>query len=89
MSLCEKVGCWMKDFCREQAGERAAVRMSQQMRARLDTPSKSSFMYAPTPLSPPPLQGHRIVVSNLHPSVTHEDIKVLNVLLAVLGGWPG
>lgn len=53
--------------------------MSQEMRARLDTPAKSSqYGFAQAPQNPPPSLGHRIVVSNLHPSVTHEDIKVVN-----------
>uniref|UniRef100_A0A1B6G580 RRM domain-containing protein n=1 Tax=Cuerna arida TaxID=1464854 RepID=A0A1B6G580_9HEMI len=52
-------------------------RMSQEMRARLDNPKPPpTYMYPPPSHSPPP-SGHRIVVSNLHASVTHEDIKEL------------
>lgn len=57
-------------------------RISQELKARLDTPT------APVPrtmgilsnadgASQLSTQGHRIVVSNLQPSVTHEDIKEL------------
>jgi len=58
-----------------ESGSGEPRRMSLQMRARLDTPAR---LYRPRSPSPPSLpQGHRIVVSNLHPSVTHEDIKEL------------
>jgi len=66
-----------------------AGRMSSELKARLDTPvvtprtmgilsagSKSSS--STTPSTP---TGHRIVVSNLQTSVTHEDIRV-NFLLS-------
>lgn len=56
-------------------------RMSQEMKARLDTPaipvsrSMGVLSQPSVPVSQP--VGHRIVVSNLQPSVTHEDIKEL------------
>jgi len=49
-------------------GRMGAVRMSQEMRARLDSPTRPSYV---------PPEGYRIVVSNLHATVTHEDIKEL------------
>ncbi|XP_054288487.1 polymerase delta-interacting protein 3-like isoform X2 [Macrosteles quadrilineatus] len=50
-------------------------RMSLEMRARLDTPPR--LQRPPSPSPPPQALGYRIVVSNLHSSVTHEDIKEL------------
>ncbi|XP_039292155.1 polymerase delta-interacting protein 3 isoform X2 [Nilaparvata lugens] len=58
--------------------------MSQEMRSRLDMPTspvaRSMHPAAAAPsmaASSASSQGHRIVVSNLHPKVTHEDIKEL------------
>ncbi|XP_046680096.1 polymerase delta-interacting protein 3-like isoform X2 [Homalodisca vitripennis] len=57
---------------------RSGGRMSQEMRARLDSPKPPpAYIYPPPSHSPPLSPGHRIVVSNLHASVTHEDIKEL------------
>ncbi|XP_049830010.1 uncharacterized protein LOC126270205 isoform X2 [Schistocerca gregaria] len=47
-----------------------AHRMSSELKARLDTPSSVHH-------TPSSSQGHRIVVSNLQPSVTQEDIREL------------
>lgn len=47
-----------------------AHRMSSELKARLDTPSSAHH-------TPSSSQGHRIVVSNLQPSVTQEDIREL------------
>lgn len=57
-------------------------RISQELKARLDTPTTPvprTMGILTNPNSAPQLstQGHRIVVSNLQPSVTHEDIKEL------------
>lgn len=56
-------------------------RISQEMKARLDTPAapvsrSMGVLSQPSVPAPQPI-GHRIVVSNLQPSVTHEDIKVI------------
>lgn len=57
-------------------------RISQELKARLDTPTaplpRTMGILSSTDAAPPlSIQGHRIVVSNLQPSVTHEDIKEL------------
>lgn len=65
-----------------QRGGPPGARMSQEMLARLDTPApvpRSMGILSsqgPQPASMNADIGHRIVVSNLQPSVTHEDIKV-------------
>ncbi|XP_067013669.1 polymerase delta-interacting protein 3 [Anabrus simplex] len=59
-------------------------RMSSELKARLDTPPVAprtmGILSAPTSsaaATPPAPTGHRIVVSNLQPSVTQEDIREL------------
>ncbi|XP_075220253.1 uncharacterized protein LOC142323852 isoform X1 [Lycorma delicatula] len=57
-------------------------RISQEMKARLDTPAaplsrSMGVLSQPSSVQTSQPTGHRIVVSNLQPSVTHEDIKEL------------
>jgi hypothetical protein len=65
-----------------------AGRMSSELKARLDTPIVTprtmgilSAGSKSTNTTPAPT-GHRIVVSNLQTSVTHEDIRVNHLISA-------
>lgn len=55
-------------------------RMSSELKARLDSPNvvpRTMGILSSSANSPSTPTGHRIVVSNLQPSVTHEDIREL------------
>lgn len=64
-------------------------RISQELKARLDTPTATvprtmGILSNSDSASQFSTQGHRIVVSNLQPSVTHEDIKVRSKITLIL-----
>ena len=78
----EDLSLWRQGTVASSTGVLAG-RMSSELKARLDTPvvtprtmgilSAGSKSSSTTPSTP---TGHRIVVSNLQTSVTHEDIRV-------------